>query len=88
MPVLFGPQPVGQTTRRQLHVTIGKHGVLFDISPQLAAFEHRVLFDILPELSPFDQSFGQILALAHLINVCGLSIGHVHAIVVENLASF
>src|SRR3989442_5059830 len=37
VPVLLGPQPVCQTSCRQLHVVVGQHLVLRDLTPEPAA---------------------------------------------------
>ena len=69
--VLLGAQPIGQAARRQLDVAVG---------------EHRILRDVALEPAAFDQAFGQVLLRAHLVDIHGLAVGHVHAVVVEHLA--
>ena len=72
MPVLFTPQPVGQTIGRKFHVIVGDDRVFLNRPFKFAAF---------------DKAFGQVALLAHLLNIRRLAVGHVHAVIVKQLVS-
>src|SRR5215475_7596463 len=71
MAVLLGTQAIGQATGGQIDVGVSEHGVLGNISPQLASF---------------DEPFGKISPRPHFVGIYRLAIGHVHSVVVQNLA--
>src|SRR5882724_10429388 len=68
VPVLLSAQDVGDPPLGQLDVGVGQHLVSGDVAPQLASL---------------DEALGEIAARAHLLDVRGLSVGHVHAILIE-----
>src|SRR6185503_19721755 len=70
MAVLLSSQVISHTIGGQFNIAVSKYHVLFDVARELATFH---------------KSLGQISLSAHLFRVHGLAIGHIHAIVVENL---
>src|SRR5260370_12605087 len=69
--VLLRAEPVGDAALGQLDVSIGEHLGLGDVVLQLAAL---------------DQPFGQIAIRGHLLGIHRLAVGHVHAILIQDLA--
>src|SRR5437899_788425 len=71
MAVLLGTKTVAQAVRWQFNVVIGND---------------RIFIDVAFKLATFDEAFREVTLGAHFIGVYGFPVGHIHTVIVENLA--
>ena len=70
MAVLLRAEPVGETSWRKVDVLVGQYLIFAHVPAESAAL---------------DKPLGQVVPGTHLVDVRGLAVGHVHAVLVQHL---